>query len=82
MKTSLRNNRHRRRGFLNGLEFLTGEDTSAGSLLLVVGMVTCVLIAGFQFLLNSPISTLLTVLVRSSLSSASSSVRCWIARSL
>ena len=48
---------------LDGIEFLTGEDPSAGSFLLVVGMVTCVFIAGFQFLLNPPISTLLTGLV-------------------
>ncbi|MGB9930708.1 hypothetical protein [Haloarcula amylolytica] len=50
-------------GFLAGLEFLTGEDPSAGSFLLVVGMVTCVFIAGFQLTLDPPISTLLTGLV-------------------
>jgi len=41
-------------GFLAGLEFLTGEDPSAGSFLLVVGMVTCVFIAAFQFTLTPP----------------------------
>lgn len=50
-------------GFLAGLEFLTGDDPSAGSFLLVVGMVTCVFIAAFQFTLPPPISTLLTGLV-------------------
>jgi len=50
-------------GFLNGLEFLTGEDPSAGSFLLVVGMVTCVFIAAFQLTLPDPISNLLTGLV-------------------
>jgi hypothetical protein len=50
-------------GFLAGLEFLTGDDPSAGSFLLVVGMVTCVFIAAFQFTLDPPISTLLTGLV-------------------
>jgi divalent metal cation (Fe/Co/Zn/Cd) transporter len=49
--------------FLTGLEFLTGDDPSAGSFLLVVGMVTCVFIAVFQFTLPDPISTLLTALV-------------------
>ena len=49
--------------FLSGLEFLTGEDPSAGSFLLVVGMVTCVFIAAFQLTLPDPISNLLTALV-------------------
>lgn len=49
--------------FLTGLEFLTGDDPSAGSFLLVVGMVTCVFIAAFQFTLPDPISNLLTGLV-------------------
>ncbi len=49
--------------FLDGIEFLTGEDPNAGSFLLVVGMVTCVFIAGFQLLLPVPISHLLTALV-------------------
>jgi hypothetical protein len=49
--------------FLTGLEFLTGDDPSAGSFLLVVGMVTCVFVAGFQFTLPDPISTILTALV-------------------
>ncbi|MEF8843012.1 MAG: hypothetical protein V5A62_15540 [Haloarculaceae archaeon] len=49
--------------FLDSIEFLTGEDPSAGSFLLVVGMVTCVFIAGFQFTLPEPISHLLTGLV-------------------
>jgi hypothetical protein len=50
-------------GFLTGMEFLTGETPTAGSFLLVVGMVTCVFIAGFQLLLSDPISDLLTGLV-------------------
>jgi hypothetical protein len=49
--------------FLAGIEFLTGEDPSAGSFLLVVGMTTCVFIAAFQFALTEPISILLTGLV-------------------
>ena len=49
--------------FLSGLEFLTGEDPSAGSFLLVVGLITCVFIAAFQFTLPDPISTILTALV-------------------
>lgn len=49
--------------FLAGLEFLTGRDPNAGSFLLVVGLVTCVFVAGFQFLLQAPVSDLLTVLV-------------------
>jgi hypothetical protein len=49
--------------FLDGIEFLTGEDPSAGSFLLVVGIVTCVFIAVFQFTLPEPISLLLTGLV-------------------
>lgn len=46
--------------FLDGLEFLTGEDPNLGSFLLVVGMVTCVFVALFQFTLSPPISHLLT----------------------
>ncbi|WP_324758116.1 hypothetical protein [Haloarcula montana] len=49
--------------FLAGLVFLTGEDPSAGSFLLVVGLVTCLFIAAFQFLLQAPVSDLLTALV-------------------
>jgi hypothetical protein len=49
--------------FLASIEFLTGEDPSAGSFLLVVGMTTCVFIAAFQFTLPEPISLLLTGLV-------------------
>ena len=49
--------------FLDSIEFLTGEDPNAGSFLLVVGMVTCVFIAGFQLLLPVPVSHLLTALV-------------------
>jgi hypothetical protein len=49
--------------FLKSIEFLTGEDPSAGSFLLVVGIVTCLFIAVFQFTLPSPISILLTGLV-------------------
>jgi hypothetical protein len=49
--------------FLASIEFLTGEDPSAGSFLLVVGIVTCVFIAVFQFTLPAPISLLLTGLV-------------------
>lgn len=48
---------------LSGIEFLTGEDPSAGSFLLVVGIVTCVFIAAFQFTLPEPISNVLTALV-------------------
>lgn len=49
--------------FLDGIEFLTGEDPSAGSFLLVVGIVTCVFVAGFQLAFPAPISWLLTALV-------------------
>ena len=49
--------------FLTGLEFLSGDDPSARSFLLVVGMFTCVFITVFQFTLPDPISTLLTALV-------------------
>ncbi|WP_299263851.1 hypothetical protein [Halorientalis sp.] len=49
--------------FLSGIEFLTGEDPSAGSFLLVVAIITCVFIAAFQFTLPDPISLLLTGLV-------------------
>lgn len=49
--------------FLTSIEFLTGEDPSAGSFLLVVGIITCVFIAAFQFTLPDPISLLLTGLV-------------------
>lgn len=49
--------------FLQGIEFLTGEDPSAGAFLLVVGMVTCVFIAGFQLAFPAPISYVLTGLV-------------------
>ncbi|WP_247008910.1 hypothetical protein [Halorientalis litorea] len=53
----------RNSAFLTGLEFLTGDDPNAGSFLLVVGLVTCVFIAGFQFTLPAPVSHLLTGLV-------------------
>ena len=46
--------------FLDSIEFLTGKDPNLGSFLLVVGMVTCVFIALFQFTLPPPISHLLT----------------------
>ena len=46
--------------FLQGIEFLTGEDPNLGSFLLTVGIVTCVFIALFQFALPSPVSHLLT----------------------
>jgi hypothetical protein len=46
--------------FLRSIEFLTGEDPNLGSFLLVVGIVTCVFIALFQFTLPDPISDLLT----------------------
>ncbi|MEF8807747.1 hypothetical protein [Natronomonas sp.] len=49
--------------FLEGIAFLTGENPNAGSFVLVVGMITCVFIAGFQLLLPVPISHLLTGLV-------------------
>lgn len=45
---------------LDGIEFLTGEDPNPASFLLVVGMVTVVFIALFQFTLPSPVSYLLT----------------------
>ncbi len=47
--------------FLDSIQFLTGKDPNLGSFLLVVGMVTCVFIALFQFTLPAPISNLLTV---------------------
>ncbi len=47
-------------GFLQGIEFLTGRDPNFGSFLLVVGIVTCVFIAVFQFTLPRPVSDLLT----------------------
>jgi hypothetical protein len=46
--------------FLGGIEFLTGPGATLGSFLLVVGIVTCVFIALFQFTLPAPISDLLT----------------------
>lgn len=46
--------------FLQGIEFLTGEDPNLGSFLLVTGIVTCVFIALFQFTIPSPVSHLLT----------------------
>jgi hypothetical protein len=49
--------------FLDGIAFLTGEDPSAGAFLLVVGMTTCVFIAGFQLAFPAPISYILTALV-------------------
>jgi hypothetical protein len=49
--------------FLDGIEFLTGEDPNAGSFLLVVGMTTCVFIAAFQFSFPDPVGNLLTGLV-------------------
>ena len=47
--------------FLGGIEFLTGPGATLGSFLLVVGIVTCVFIALFQFTLPAPVSDLLTV---------------------
>lgn len=47
--------------FLDSIQFLTGKDPNLGSFLLVVGMVTCVFIALFQFTLSAPISNLLTL---------------------
>lgn len=47
--------------FLGGVEFLTGSGATLGSFLLVVGIVTCVFIALFQFTLPDPVSNLLTV---------------------
>jgi hypothetical protein len=49
--------------FLDGIEFLTGEDPNAGSFLLVVGMTTCVFIAVFQFSFPDRVAYLLTGLV-------------------
>jgi hypothetical protein len=46
--------------FLDSIEFLTGEDPDLGSFLLVVGIVTAVFIALFQFALPPPVSHLLT----------------------
>jgi hypothetical protein len=46
--------------FLGGIEFLTGPGATLGSFLLVVGIVTCVFIALFQFTLPDPVSNLLT----------------------
>jgi len=46
--------------FLAGIEFLTGRNPNLGSFLLVVGLVTCVFVALFQFTLPAPISHLLT----------------------
>jgi hypothetical protein len=46
--------------FLRSIEFLTGENPNLGSFLLVVGIVTCVFVALFQFTLPTPISHLLT----------------------
>ena len=46
--------------FLKQIEFVTGQDASLGSLLLVIGLVTCVFIALFQFTIPDPISHLLT----------------------
>jgi hypothetical protein len=46
--------------FLQGIEFITGEDPNLGSFLLTVGLVTCVFIALFQGALPSPVSHLLT----------------------
>jgi hypothetical protein len=49
--------------FLTSIEFLIGEDPSGASFLLVVGMVTMVFLAVFQFTLPEPISLLLTGIV-------------------
>lgn len=46
--------------FLDRIEFLTGKDPDLGSFLLVVGIVTCVFIALFQFTLPTPVAYLLT----------------------
>jgi len=46
--------------FLASITFVTGQDANVGSFLLVVGIVTCVFIALFQFTLPEPISHLLT----------------------
>ena len=46
--------------FLASITFVTGQDANFGSFLLVVGIVTCVFIALFQFTLPAPISHLLT----------------------
>lgn len=46
--------------FLDRIEFLTGENPNAGSFLLVVGMITIVFIAAFQFALPAPTSNVLT----------------------
>jgi len=47
-------------GFLESITFVTGRDANLGSFLLVVGIVTCVFIALFQFTLPEPVSHLLT----------------------
>ncbi|MEF8772126.1 hypothetical protein [Halodesulfurarchaeum sp.] len=49
--------------FLTSIGFLIGEDPSGGSFLLVVGMVTIVFLAVFQFTLPEPISLLLSGIV-------------------
>lgn len=46
--------------FLDGIEFITGEDPNLGSFLLTIGLVTCVFIALFQFTLPPPVSHVLT----------------------
>lgn len=46
--------------FLQGIEFITGEDPNLGSFLLTVGLVTCLFITLFQFTLPAPVSHLLT----------------------
>jgi hypothetical protein len=47
-------------GFLKSIEFVTGPGANLGSLLLVIGLVTCVFIALFQLTIPDPISYLLT----------------------
>ena len=61
MSQSRSTSTERKSTFLDGIQFLTGRNPNLGSFLLVVGMVTCVFIALFQFTLPAPISNLLTV---------------------
>lgn len=51
--------------FLESIDFLTGKNPNGGAFLLVVGIVTAVFNAGFQLLLPTPISHILSALVLS-----------------
>jgi hypothetical protein len=47
-------------GFLKRIEFVTGPGANLGSLLLGIGLVTCVFVALFQLTIPDPVSQLLT----------------------